>query len=239
MAIDVRIDPKVSDVVVADVEITVSEIDLGGIPRGAAVVMAGPDGLGPVEAVDIMNSLAQHGYESVLAHVDPATSAVPDDAALEIVEHLVERLGERGWEPEQIAVIGYGEGARAALVAGSRHELGAAISVPRDSMSLIRPAAITSMRTPWLGMVGLGSESRPPAQLEAYRQELSASSREHTSLVGYTGAPHCLKDETDPQVHAAAFDSWQRTAEWLNTRVVPRPTPLAVAWQHRSGGPRA
>lgn len=240
MAIDVRIDPKVSDVVIADVEITVSTIELGGVPRGAVVVVAGPDGLGPVEAVDIMNSLAQHGYESVLAQVDPATTTVPDDAALEIVEHLVERLGERGWEHEQVAVIGYGHGARSAMLAASRHELGAAISVPRDGTTLLSPDAVTSMRTPWLGMVGLGTGSRLPDELEAFRKQLSASSREHTSLVGYPGAPHCLRDETDPQVHAASFDSWQRTAEWLNTRVVPRPTPLAVAWQERrSDGPRA
>lgn len=229
---DVRIDPDVSTTTVAGVEVAVSELLLGGVPRGAALVLAGPDGLGAMEAVDTMNSLAQHGYESVLAR--PAESgAVDDDASREIIRYLLDRADDRGWTHEQIGVIGYGAGARAALLAGSEATFGAAISVPRDARRLLVPERITSVRTPWVGLVGLGSGSELSGEMAVYRDEVADASTEHTSVVGYAGVGHCLHDSTEAVVHQAAFDSWQRTAEWLNIHVAPRPTPLAEAWRER------
>lgn len=232
MSKDVRIDPEVSTTTVAGVEVTVFELLLGGVPRGAVLVVAGPDGLGDMESVDTMNSLAQHGYESILAR--PAESGPADDgASREIVHHLVDRAAARGWTHEQIGVIGYGTGARAALLAGSEATFGAAVSVPRDARRLLTPERITSLRTPWVGLVGLGSGGALPGEMAVYRDEVEDASTEHTSLIGYAGVAHCLHDSTEAVVHQAAFDSWQRTAEWLNIHVVPRPTPRAKAWRER------
>lgn len=231
MSIDVRIDPEVSMATVAGVTVRVSALLLGGVPRGAVVIVAGPDGLGAVEAIDTMNALAQHGYESVMA--EPAGSGHDDDFVRELVHHLVERVAARGWNQEQVGVIGYGQGARAALIAGSEATFGAAISIPRDAREFLGTDPILALHTPWLGMTGLGLHSDLIDELSVYRDEVEAASTEHTSLIGYPGVEHCLHDSVEALEHQAAFDTWQRTAEWLNIHVAPRPTPLAEAWEER------
>lgn len=228
---DVRIEPEKSTTTIGGVEVAVSELLLGGVPRGATLVVAGPDGLGDVATVETMNSLAQHGYESVLAQ--PVDTASGDDTLREVVHHLVYRMATRGWTHDQMGVIGHGRGARAALLAASGAIFGAAISIPRDPRQLLAPDHITALRTPWLGLLGLGSQSTLTGELAVYRDEVRIASTEHTSLVGYPGVEHCLRDSTDARTHQAAFDSWQRTAEWLNIHVAPRPTPLAEAWRER------
>lgn len=231
MSIDVRIKPEVSTTTIAGIAVQVSSLLLGGVPRGAAVVITGPDGLNSVEAVDTMNALAQHGYESVL--VDSIGPGPDDDFDRALIRHSIERLSSRGWTHEQVAVIGYGRGARAALLAASETTYGAAISIPRDLRQLVTPIRITTVQTPWLGMVGLGAGDELTAELAALRDEITASSGQHTSLVGYPGVAHCLHDSTEPLVHSASFDCWQRTAEWLNIHVEPRPTPGGEAWRER------
>lgn len=230
MSVDVRIAPKVSTATVAGVEVRLSTLSLGGVPRGVAVLVAGPDGLSTVQAVDTMNSLAQHGYESVTA--EPGRSG-DDDFARDLVRLMVHRVADRGWTRDQTGVIGYGQGARAALVAASEETYGAAISVPRDARDVAGPAGIRALRTPWLCLTGSGQQDGVAGELAAYGDEVRAASTAHTAVISYPGVEHCLDDSVEPLVHQAAFDSWQRTAEWLNTHVAPRPTPLVQAWENR------
>lgn len=228
---DVRIDPEVSTTTLAGVPVKELALFLGGVPRGAAAIVAGPSGLGDIESVETMNLLAQHGYESVLAQ--PADAASGDLSGDAVVHHLVGRLTARGWKDEQIGIVGYGHGARIALVAGSQTTFGAVISVPHEPRQLLIPDRLTELRSPWLGLVGLGSQAGLTGELAAYLDDVETASTEHASLVGYPGVAHCFDDSTDALVHTAAFDSWQRTVEWLNIHVAPRPTPLAQAWQER------
>ncbi|MDP9823718.1 dienelactone hydrolase family protein [Nocardioides massiliensis] len=230
MSVDVRIDPEVTTETVGGVEVRISALLLGGIPRGAAVVLAGPGGMRPVEAVDTMNALAQHGYESVMA--EPAADACGDALGTELVARLVERVAARDWTLEQTGLIGYGEGARLAMLAAARTTFGAAVSVPRERADILAPEAV-ALRTPWLGMTGLGPGRHASAELVAHERRLSDASTQHVSLVGYPGVEHCLQDSVDGLAHQAVFDSWQRTVEWLNIHVAPRPTPLIQAWDER------
>jgi carboxymethylenebutenolidase len=63
---------------------------------------------------------------------------------------------------------------------------------------------------------------------------LGPQSPVYTELVRYPGVEvGFYRDSHRALGHAAAFDSWQRIVEWLNARVVPRPTPLAEAWRAR------
>lgn len=225
MTSDVRIDPEETSARVGGSSVRVLSLLLGGVPRGAAAVVAGPDGLDDVAAAETMNHLAQHGYESYLALATGSTEGV--------VDHLVGLFAERGWEDEQIAVVGYGGGARAVLEAAADRAYGAAVSIPRDSHALLAPDVVTALRTAWIGLVGRGDGSGLPAELADYRDRLRDLAPEHTSLVGYPGVEHCLRDSTDALEHAAAFDAWQRTAEWLDIHVAPRPTPFALAWRER------
>lgn len=227
MSTDVRIDPEVSTISVEGTSLEVRSLLLGGVPRGAAVVLAGPDGLNDIAAVETMNSLAQHGYESVL------TSAADAHGSTAVVDALVALLAARDWEDEQIGLVGYGQGARTVLEAAAERAFGAAVSIPREPRQLLVPEPVTAVRTPWLGMVGQGECRGLPSELAAYRDDLEVRAHEYTRMVGYPGAEHALRDSTRPLEHAAAFDAWQRTAEWLNTRVAPRPTPFALIWRER------
>lgn len=231
MSKDVRIDPVVSTTTVAGVPVTELALFLGGVPRGAVAIVAPPNSLDDIDLAETMNQLAYHGYESVLAQPEEASSGVLNDDA--IVSHLVQWLNARGWTHEQIGVIGYGYGAHSVLVAGSQTAFGAVISIPSEPHSLLVSNRPPALRSPWLGLIGLGERGGLTEELASYFAEVEAASIEHTSLVGYQGVAHCLRDSTDALVHTVAFDSWQRTVEWLNIHVAPRPTPLARGWQKR------
>jgi carboxymethylenebutenolidase len=179
-----------------------------------------------------MNDLAEHGYESVAADLGPDT-AEDDGAALGHLRTLLDRLAARGWDLDQIGVVGYGSGGRAALLAAAAMELGAAVSVRPVLPAGLDARAVGPVRTPWLGLFGALDE-RPKGSVAAFDAALAASSPVFTQVVVYPGVTgEFVHDGLHPLTHAAAYDSWQRTVEWLNARVVPRPTPLARAWNDR------
>ena len=201
--------------------------------------MVCPTGALDGDAAPALNRLAEQGYESVAVGV-PADGAgqdgAGDDALLDAVTAALDRLALRGWTTEQVGVIGYGAGGRAAVVAASTMGLGAAVSIaptwPGDPARALDDLArgAHTLRVPWLGMFA-GADA-PAEALEALGAALDARSPVFAQLVVYpavSGAFH--RDSAHAEVHAAAFDSWQRTVEWLNQRVVPRPTPLAQAWR--------
>lgn len=237
---DVRINPEHTTVTVAGSVVQVFSLLLGGVPRGAAAVINGRDGLDEADTYDTMNRLAEQGYESILVRPAEKSATGPLSAELgrALVDHLLDRLAARGWTSEQIGLLGYGAGARPVLVAGSEQTYGAAVSVPRAASDLLRPEPVKRLRTPWLGLVGIGPTADLSPELADYRDAVRALSTEHSSLIPYRGVPHCLQDSTEVLVHAAAFDSWQRTAEWLNIHVAPRPTPAAEAWRERRASAR-
>ncbi|MBB3082376.1 dienelactone hydrolase family protein [Geodermatophilus sabuli] len=231
MATAVRIEPDVTEVPSGGRSLEVATVALGGVPRGAVVLLSGAGGLRHVEVVDAMNELAEHGYESVAADLGPAED---DDAALEHLRTLLDRLAARGWDLDQIGVVGYGSGGRVALLAAAAMELGAAVSVRPVLPAGLDARPVDPVRTAWLGLFGALDERTPPGSLAAFGAALAASSPVFTQVVSYPGVTgEFVHDGLHPLTHAAAYDSWQRTVEWLNARVVPRPTPLARAWHER------
>ncbi|KOU59802.1 hypothetical protein ADK57_32250 [Streptomyces sp. MMG1533] len=197
-----------------------AEIRLGGVPRGAVVLLT--EAGDPVDTAEVMNRLAEQGYETFAAEVSG------DGGAPDALRALLGRAGARGWAGEQVGLVGYGVGAQVALRAAEELELGAAVSVAPTRL----PKTL-ALRTPWLGLVGV-----PDAQAEAavrrVSRELALHAPVHTELVGYRGLGGSFHhDPADQRAHAAAFDCWQRTVEWLNLRVVPRLTPLARQWRAR------
>lgn len=229
-----RIEPGTSEVESSRGALRVTEIKLGGVPRGAAVVLCDATGL-EHDAPEVLNGLAEHGYESLAADLSSAGSGSAgsaglfrDDELLRDVATLLGRLGDRGWSPEQIGLVGYGFGGRIALLAAAEFGLGAAVSVAPTAL----PASPAPLRTPWLGLFGDLDQNVPPREVRQLGEALNSSSPVHTEVVGYPGVGEGFhRDSPEAPAHAAAFDSWQRTVEWLNLRAVPRPTPLAGIWR--------
>jgi len=213
----------------------VATLLLGGVPRGAVVLLRSA-ATGWTDVFEAMNGLAEHGYESVAADL-AADGASGDDDALRSVALLVELFGRRGWTSEQLGLVGYGYGARVALLAAATTTLGAAVSVDPDGVADIvarfAPGDL-ALCTPWLGMFGWEEPATPVPVVSRLGHAVANSSSVFTQLVSYPGvAGHFYQDAREAVAHAAAFDSWQRIVEWLDARVVPRPTPLAEAWRLR------
>jgi carboxymethylenebutenolidase len=213
----------------AHASITVAEITLGAFPRGAVLVLGDAGGL--ERTAQVMNLLAEHGYETLAVDLCGRTHESY------WVTLMLERLAERGWQWEQIGVLGYHGAALLALRTATRHRLGAAVSLDIPQCALCLPAidqSATQLQTPWLGLSGAAEADSPAALLAAHWDRRHRAGLVHSRFVSYRGVPeHFLLDSGDTAAHAAAFDSWQRTVEWLDARVVPRLTPRSLAWRSR------
>jgi carboxymethylenebutenolidase len=216
------------------------KINLGAVPRGAVVLACTRGGLHSY-AGSLMNRFAEHGYESIAFDVGGTNGPRSDDVLAEQLIGAIDQHALRGWSSEQIGIVGYGEvGGRAALVTAARSGVGAAVSVS-EALGVDARTDLPSghefagtVQAPWLGLFGTDRSSRLN-RLDELKASLAMCSRVFTDVVVYPGVGAALYlDSGAPDAHAAAFDVWQRTIEWLNLRVVPRMTPLAVAWQSHS-----
>ncbi|TGD85928.1 hypothetical protein BayCH28_19780 [Mycolicibacterium sp. CH28] len=218
--------------------VEIEQVNLGGIPRGAVLVMTA-DGDSEHRAAPILNDLAVHGYESIAADMTPVQGT--DDALIEVVAQLVHHIGKRGWQGDQIGVIGYGRGGRLALLAASQLGLGAAVSISPSHLftsdGQLSPEITQlaeTVRTPWLGMYGANDPAVPAAACVELARTMGRSAPAYTRVVRYPGVGgHFYRESSESLAIAASFDCWQRTVEWLNQRVAPRLTPDAEAWRHR------
>lgn len=213
----IRIRPDVSTAPTADGPLPVMEIVLGGTPRGAVLMLCDAGSLEHA-AADVLNGLAEHGYSALAAEPRPAGAGGlgPDAVA------LLARLREQGWVDAQIGVVGYGSGAATALAVATRVPVGAAVGLAASPLAVPARAVL---QAPWLGMYSGGGQH--DASLRAWLDRQSVYSR----LVTYPGtADTCYRTPGRTEDRVAAFDAWQRTVEWLNLRVEPRPTPLAERW---------
>jgi len=231
-----RIIPANADVAVAGGVLRVAQISLPGLPRGAVILLGEAERMGD-QTVELMNGLAEHGYESVAADLTAIDPDLDDGRAVAALSDLVAHLGTRDWVAQQIGVVGYGSGGRIALRAAAELDLGAAISISPEGMTggtAGRPALIDTARpvsTPWLGMFGADDAGAPRDAVLRLSQRLIEPSPAYTELVTYPGVDGDFFHESAEVLgHAAMFDSWQRVVEWLNLRVVPRPSPYAEIW---------
>ncbi|TGD85201.1 hypothetical protein BayCH28_22690 [Mycolicibacterium sp. CH28] len=227
-----RLQPRRHDLTVAAAcTVPIAEICLGPFPRGAVLIVCDADTFMDVDGQ--MNALAEHGYESLAVGIPPGPPA-QDDATVDV---LLRRLGEWHWELEQIGILGYGVAAQSALRAAGRYALGAAVTVVDLGAADQREQACHAMAallTPWLGLTCVSPAGPERGALERLAQNWATQAPVYTDVIGYTDLPRQFyHDIEDALSHAAAFDSWQRTVEWLNNHVMPRLTPATLAWRSR------
>ncbi len=214
----------------------ITEIGLGGVPRGAVIVLCDTEQL--TEAAEVMNGLAEHGYESSAADLSDCGRVNGDP--IQSVGALLSHLGERGWEHEQLGILGYGYGGWLSLRAEAAYTLGAAVSIAPAQPAGAEDTttrALATLQTPWIAMTAAQDASGVADTLLGVDEMRYSQVAVYTEVVRYPGVPEAFyRESVEGVAHAAAFDSWQRTIEWLNLRVVPRLTarPRRAAWARRS-----
>lgn len=244
----VRIEPDRSSIETPHGPLELVEIALGGTPRGMVLLLCEQGGL-EREAVDVVNMLAQHGYESLATEI--VTGASEESQETEdplrgggVAQHLKAVIGlalERGWEAEQMGMVGIGLGGRAVLAAASSLHLGAAVSFSptvnhtvSDGPDNLLNGAPPAIRTPWLGLFGDRDAAAPPEDVRTLARSLDDHSDEYTQVVRYANVGREFYHRSGDGVsYAASHDGWQRAMEWLDARVTPMLTPLAKEWLGR------
>lgn len=234
----VRITPNRDQLAHASGSVEVAQIALGGVPRGAALVLCSARQRSGEDA-HVLNELAMHGYEGIAATVDGTEGL---DTLLSIVERMMERLARRGWHPGQVGVVGYECPIRLAARVGAEAGFGALATVSptglvedgTDGLARDLPALVSAVVTPWLIMVGSSDPSAPAGALASLAQVLDERAGKYAQVIRFPGvAGDYYQRSIESLELAASFDYWQRTLEWLNAQVEPRPTPLAQAWRDR------
>lgn len=218
----IMIDPARSTLDTAEGPLPALEISLPGTPHGIVLLLC-DGGTLDSDGATRMNHLAEDGYDTLAVEVD--------DGVLDVLPVLLQRAAERGWSAEQVAVVGIGSGGLAALTAAANHELAAAVSFSAPLHGTATPDG--PLRTPWLGMFGADDVAAPIDDVRALVKAVDASDI-FTQVVRYPRVGPDFHARLDDGVnYAASYDGWQRTVEWLNARVAPRLSPLAVAWRSR------
>jgi carboxymethylenebutenolidase len=224
--------PAARSVTDAHLTVPVAEIELGPYPRGAVLLLSPAED--PAGTTQVMNRLAEHGYETLAVDLTTVTNAP------HWIELMLKRLADRGWSHEQIGVVGYRAGAELALHTAAVCGLGAAVSVDIGDSARAQPGiegALRLLQTPWLGLAAAPRPQTAGTHLASRWRHLRCTAAVYSQFVCYPGVlVGYSTDSGDARAHAAAFDSWQRTLEWLDARVVPRLTPQSKAWRATLGG---
>jgi carboxymethylenebutenolidase len=220
----IQLEPQYGVVMVGDAPLPIAEIELAGSTRGAAIVAVQAGTLSDIGTR--ATQLVGHGYATLATDL----SVVPEDRRIHALALLVDRLAERDWSLEQIGAIGYGDGGTEMFDAATRFGFGAAVSVAADLST--RRTARGVLRSPWLGLFGGAGGQHDAAHIREVSGRLADASGVYCEVVSYPDVDQNWYRNSFGAKHLAAeFDSWQRTVEWLNLRVAPRPSPLLRAWR--------
>lgn len=212
-----------------------------GEARGAIIVIQEAFGVND-HIQDVTRRAADAGYLSVapalfhragggtapyddFSKVMPLFEGLDDDAILADVDATIAHLGERGFDPSHIGIVGFCFGGRVAFLAAARRRLGAAVTfygagivrASRLAGPLIDEAA--TLQTPWLGLFGDLDRGISVDDVEQLRVAV-ADSAVASEVVRYADADHGFHCDARQVFHeAAATEAWRRTLEWFATHL--------------------
>lgn len=210
-----------------------------GEARGAIIVIQEAFGVND-HIQDVTRRAADAGYLSVapalfhragggtapyddFSKVMPLFEGLDDDAILADVDATIAHLGERGFDPSHIGIVGFCFGGRVAFLTAARRRLGAAVTfygggivrASRLAGPLIDEAA--TLQTPWLGLFGDLDRGISVDDVEQLRVAV-ADSAVASEVVRYADADHGFHCDARQVFHEeAATDAWRRTLEWFAT----------------------
>lgn len=212
-------------------------------PRGAVVVLHEAWGVTGYTQ-DVARRLAAGGLHVVapdLLHRDPephpitygeldrllpAVERMRDEHVLADLAAVRDILGDDGWEPHDMAVLGFCLGGRFAFLGAVTWAWAAAVSFYPGG--IVTPAFETlpplvgraeGLRAPWLGLFGDRDDTIAVADVERLRAELEEAVVD-ADVVRYAEVGHAFHNDRRPSYVAdAAEDAWERATAWIGQRL--------------------
>ncbi|HEY7946287.1 MAG TPA: dienelactone hydrolase family protein [Acidimicrobiales bacterium] len=208
-----------------------------GTARAAVIVVQEAFGVnGHIE--DVTRRAAEAGYRAVAPHLfhrtgDPVIdygdyeklmpqfAGLSEAGVLNDLDAAIAYLGEGGFPPARVGVVGFCMGGTVAFLAAVRRPVGAAVTfygggVTEGRFGMAPMVELTPhLQAPWLGLYGDDDQGIPVEQVEALRASLSAAPVD-TEIVRYAGAGHGFHCDMRSDYHPeSASDAWRRTLEWF------------------------
>jgi carboxymethylenebutenolidase len=215
-----------------------------GEARGAVVVIQ--EAFGVTEHIeDVCRRFAAEGFLAVAPHlfhrsgdpviayeemekVYPHVMALNAEGLAADLDAALGYLTNAGFEPKQIAVVGFCMGGSVAYWAGERQALGAAVSFYGGGIAggrfgippLVELAA--QLKTPWLGFFGDRDQTISVDEVESLRNA-TQDTKVPTEIVRFPEAEHGFHCDARSSYHeASAKDAWLQTLQWLRTHLAGR-----------------
>ncbi len=227
---------------VAGTPMDLYEVESEGAASGAVIVVQ--EAFGITDHIeDVCRRFAAAGYRAVAPHVFHRTGdpVIGYDEMEKVMPHIMELkaddlladidatigyVGQAGFEPAQIGIVGFCMGGSVVFLAAARRSLGAGVTFYGGGVSqgrfgmppLVELAA--ELKTPWLGLFGDNDQSIPVDDVEALRAAV-ATAPVATEIVRYPDVDHGFHCDARSSYHeASATDGWRRTLEWLGSHLV-------------------
>jgi carboxymethylenebutenolidase len=215
-----------------------------GTARGAVIVVQ--EAFGITDHIqDVCRRFSAAGYLAVAPHLfhrsgDPV---IAYDKMQEVIPHVMRlslegleadldaslaHLASAGFQPQQVAIVGFCMGGSVAFLAAARRPLGAAVTFygggvtqGRFGMPPLTELA-AQLKAPWLGLYGDCDQTIPLTEVEVLRKA-ARTAAVPTQIVRYPDADHGFHCDARASYHeASAKDGWRRTLEWLQTHLRAR-----------------
>jgi carboxymethylenebutenolidase len=208
-----------------------------GKARAAVIVVQEAFGVnGHIE--DVTRRAAAAGYRAVAPHLfhrtgDPVIdygdyeklmpqfAGLSEAGVLNDLDAAIAYLGEAGYPPARVGVVGFCMGGTVAFLAAVRRPVGAAVTfygggVTEGRFGMAPMVELTpQLQAPWLGLYGDDDQGIPVEQVEALRATLPAAPVD-AEIVRYAGAGHGFHCDMRSDYHPeSASDAWRRTLEWF------------------------
>jgi carboxymethylenebutenolidase len=221
----------------ADGDMALYDAQPEGEARAAVVVVQEAFGVnGHIE--DVTRRVAAAGYRAVAPHLfhrtgDPVIdygdyeklmpqfAGLSEAGVLNDLDAAIAYLGESGFMPARIGVVGFCMGGTVAFLAAVRRPLGAAVTfygsgITEGRFGMAPMVELASLlQAPWLGLYGDEDQGIPVDHVEALRTAFSAAPVD-TEIVRYAGAGHGFHCDMRSDYHReSAVDAWRRTLEWF------------------------
>jgi carboxymethylenebutenolidase len=220
-----------------DGDMDLYDVEPTGEARAAVVVVQEAFGVNP-HIEDVTRRVAGAGYRAVAPHffhrtgdpvieygdfdkIMPQFAGLSEAGVLNDIDAAIAHLGQAGFAPARIGVVGFCMGGTVAFLASVRRPLGAGVTFYGGGVTEGRfgmPSMVDlapELQTPWLGVFGDEDQGIPVEQVEALRAVLPGAPLD-TQIVRYAGAGHGFHCDMRPDYHEeAAKDAWNRTLDWF------------------------